>query len=233
MTKPAYDAAESEKAAIRRNVLARRNAMPAQLRARKSAIIADMALSRLDEQLDWPPRHDYGRSASPTACHATPQPLPPIVAAFWPFGSEVDTRPLIAGIVARGWRLALPCMMRSFQPSPECRKPAAMRFLQIDSQRLDEAVSRFAAKPISSHTPNEPWMATFPTVDIPDIGAFVVPLVAFDDEGNRLGYGGGNYDRALPLASPNAVIIGIAFDEQRVPTVPTLPHDVRIPIISS
>ena len=66
-----------------------------------------------------------------------------------------------------------------------------------------------------------------------DIDLAVVPLVAFDDDGNRLGYGGGNYDRALPFASSDAVIIGIAFAEQRVPTVPALPHDIRIPIISA
>ena len=76
-------------------------------------------------------------------------------------------------------------------------------------------------------------MATFPAVQTPDIDAFVVPLVAFDDDGNRLGYGGGNYDRALPLASPDATAVGVAFEEQRVTSVPMSEYDVRIPVISA
>lgn len=221
VTDVSCDAVQMRKTPIRRAALAARDALPVRLRAEKSARIAAMTLNHLDGRLVRTV-HDDGKTAES-----------PLVAAFWPFGSEVDTRPLIAGIVARGWRLALPCMVRPPQSRPSCRTPAVMRFLQVDARRLDEAVSRFAAEPISPHGPDEPWMAAFPTADIPDIDAFVVPLVAFDDDGNRLGYGGGNYDRALPFASSDAVIIGIAFAEQRVPTVPALPHDIRIPIISA
>ena len=76
-------------------------------------------------------------------------------------------------------------------------------------------------------------MAAFPAVPVPNIDAFVVPLVAYDDDGNRLGYGGGNYDRALPLASPDATVVGVAFEEQRVTSVPVSEYDVRIPGISA
>ena len=108
-----------------------------------------------------------------------------------------------------------------------------MRLLEVPAHRLDEAASLFAAKPIRSHSADEPWMAAFPAVPVPDIDAFVVPLVAFDDDGNRLGYGGGNYDRVLPLASPDATVVGVAFAEQRVTSVPTSAYDVRIPVISA
>ena len=43
----------------------------------------------------------------------------------------------------------------------------------------------------------------------------------------------GNYDRALPLASPDAAVVGIAFEEQRVTSVPMSEYDVRIPVISA
>lgn len=195
--------------------------MPQGSRAVKSVRIAAMTLDHLDGRLNEPSRGDGKPAASP------------VVAAFWPFGSEVDTRPLIRGIYGRGWRLALPCMMRARRSSPNDRQPAVMRFLQVDGHRLDEAVRRFAATPIRPHDPDEPWTALFPTMRIADIDAFVVPLVAFDDDGNRLGYGGGNYDRALPLASPDAVVVGVAFGEQRVASVPVSAHDVRIPVISA
>ena len=64
-----------------------------------------------------------------------------------------------------------------------------------------------------------------------DLDAVVVPLVAFDDDGNRLGYGGGNYDRLLPALRDDAVIAGIAFEEQRVEAVPVEPHDRPLPHI--
>ncbi|MBM6696303.1 hypothetical protein H6A11_04540 [Bifidobacterium pullorum subsp. saeculare] len=206
--------------------------MPQELRAAKSDRIATMALDYLDERLTHPDGNGE-QDTSATAPCPTPSSKTPIVAAFWSFGSEVDTRPIIAGIVVRGWRLALPCMVRTSRTHPSQRPVATMRFLEVPAHRIDEAASLFAAKPIRSHSADESWMATFPAVPIPDIDAFVVPLVAFDDDGNRLGYGGGNYDRALPLASPDATVVGVAFAEQRVTSVPVSEYDVPIPVISA
>ena len=71
----------------------------------------------------------------------------------------------------------------------------------------------------------------FAAIAAEDLDAVVVPLVAFDDDGNRLGYGGGNYDRLLPALRDDAVIAGIAFEEQRVEAVPVEPHDRPLPHI--
>ncbi|MET0156243.1 MAG: 5-formyltetrahydrofolate cyclo-ligase [Rickettsiales bacterium] len=61
---------------------------------------------------------------------------------------------------------------------------------------------------------------------VPDV--VLCPLVAFDDEGGRLGYGKGFYDRAL-VALPKATAIGVAFESQRYPfALPHEPHDVRL-----
>jgi 5-formyltetrahydrofolate cyclo-ligase len=57
---------------------------------------------------------------------------------------------------------------------------------------------------------------------------YVVPGVAFDRCGNRLGHGAGYYDRLLALASPSATLIGLAFDCQMVDSIPVEPHDVRM-----
>lgn len=213
----------SAKTHVRREVIARRNALPDMVRAAKSARIAASALNRLERHFE---------SEGPDF---------PVIAAFWPFGSEVDTRPLIHSIIAHHWKLTLPCMIQrnhtAFSDiddsgqSSAARPRTMMRFLAVDDSLLDEAATRFAAKPAVAHQSDEPWLAQFPPIAITDIDAFIVPLVAFDDTGHRLGYGGGNYDQALRHVAPNVPTIGIAFEEQRIATVPTEPHDIAIPVI--
>ena len=66
-----------------------------------------------------------------------------------------------------------------------------------------------------------------------ELDMVVVPLVAFDRTGARLGYGGGCYDRYLPTVAPERPIVGIAFDEQCVDHVPTDAHDLSLPNIVS
>ena len=58
----------------------------------------------------------------------------------------------------------------------------------------------------------------------------LVPLLAFDDDGYRLGYGGGFYDRTLAAvrAAKPVVVIGLAYDEQLVDAVPHLDYDQRL-----
>jgi 5-formyltetrahydrofolate cyclo-ligase len=56
----------------------------------------------------------------------------------------------------------------------------------------------------------------------------VVPALALDRHGVRLGRGGGYYDRALPHARPDAVLVGVVFDDELVEQLPAEPHDRRI-----
>lgn len=65
-----------------------------------------------------------------------------------------------------------------------------------------------------------------------EIDILIVPGVAFTPRGERLGYGGGYYDRYLPLC-PQARILATAFSEQLVDSIPTEPHDLLIPEILS
>lgn len=60
------------------------------------------------------------------------------------------------------------------------------------------------------------------------IDLILVPALAVDLGGHRLGYGAGYYDRMLPRYAPPAVTIGVAFDFQLIAEVPTLAHDVRL-----
>lgn len=60
------------------------------------------------------------------------------------------------------------------------------------------------------------------------IDAVVVPAMAFDTDGNRLGRGGGYYDRFLGRLRRGTAILGIAFDQQIVDAIPSEPHDVSV-----
>ncbi len=60
----------------------------------------------------------------------------------------------------------------------------------------------------------------------------IVPLLAFDRSGARLGYGGGYYDRTLALLS-GATAIGVAYAAQEIAQVPTGPHDVPLHAIAT
>ena len=64
-----------------------------------------------------------------------------------------------------------------------------------------------------------------PSLPVHAIDLAVVPGVAFDARGGRLGRGRGHYDATLPLLRPDAARVGLAFDAQVVDRVPTEPHD--------
>ncbi len=66
------------------------------------------------------------------------------------------------------------------------------------------------------------------TVQLEPSDLVIVPGVAFDRQGDRLGQGAGYYDRLLRDAPPGVAIIGIAFECQLVDAIPALPHDVRM-----
>lgn len=68
-------------------------------------------------------------------------------------------------------------------------------------------------------------------VPIKDIDLVVVPGVAFDLKGNRLGYGGGYYDRLLENKSPSTVLIGLAYELQILDEIPNLPHDIKVNMV--
>lgn len=196
-----------DKAELRRAVIARRDAIDLDVRAAKSAVIC----ARLVELLD--------RSDS-AALHT--------VAVYAAIGSEVDPAAFAAAAAARGWRVAYPCML-SATDAAACGQRMCMRAVAADDASaapfVDHPTRAFAAMDIDS--------SRFPIVPAEALDMVVVPLVAFDRAGARLGYGGGCYDRYLPMLSPACQIIGIAFEEQRVDHVPTDAHDLPLPHIIS
>lgn len=196
-----------DKAELRRAVIARRDALDLDVRAAKSAVVC----ARLVELLDR-----LGAAA------------PRTVAVYAAMGSEVDPAAFAAAAAKRGWRVAYPCMLSATD---------AMAYGQRMCMRAVSACNAsetpFIAHPTRAFAATDVDNIRFPIVPAEALDMVVVPLVAFDRTGARLGYGGGCYDRYLPTVSPACQIIGIAFDEQRVDHVPTDAHDLPLPNIVS
>ncbi len=72
--------------------------------------------------------------------------------------------------------------------------------------------------------------ATLPCLRPEEIDLILVPGVAFSRNGERLGYGGGFYDNFIPRC-PQARLLALAFAEQMVESIPTEPHDIRLPLV--
>lgn len=196
-----------DKAELRRAVIARRDALDLDLRAAKSAVIC----ARLVELLG---------SSDPAAPHT--------VAAYAVMGSEADPAAFAAAAAARGWRVAYPCML-SATDAVACGQRMCMRAVAAD----DASAAPFIAHPTRAFAATDIDSDRFPIVPAEALDMIIVPLVAFDQTGARLGYGGGCYDRYLPMLSPVCQIVGIAFDEQRIDHVPTDAHDLPLPHIIS
>lgn len=196
-----------DKAELRRAVIARRNAIDLDIRAAKSAVVC----ARLVELLD---RLD-----------AT---APRTVAVYAAMDSEVDPAAFAAAAAARGWRVAYPCML-SASDAAACGQRMCMRTVAAG----DVSAAPFIAHPTRAFAATDIDNNRCPIVPAAELDMVVVPLVAFDRTGARLGYGGGCYDRYLPMLSPACQIVGIAFDEQRVEHVPTEAHDLPLSNIIS
>ena len=195
------------KTEVRRAVIARRDAIDLNVRTAKSAAIC----ARLVELFD---------RLSAAASHT--------VAVYAAMGSEVDPSVFVAAAAKRSWRVTYPCMLSAIDAAA-CGQRMCMRAVAAD----DASAAPFIAHPTRAFAATDIDSDRFPIVPAEALDMIVVPLVAFDQTGARLGYGGGCYDRYLPMLSPACQIIGIAFDEQRVDHVPTDAHDLPLPHIIS
>ena len=130
-----------------------------------------------------------------------------------PFRSEWDTMPLVRQALAEGKRVAVP------------RVNAVTRMLEL--YVIADPVLDIGA---SHHGIPEPLLHCG-AVEPQAIDWVLVPGVAFDRSGRRLGYGGGYYDRLLPLVASRTPRIVGAFDVQIVEHVPSGPHDITIDLI--
>jgi 5-formyltetrahydrofolate cyclo-ligase len=177
---------EDAKATLRREALARRDALPADMRAAAAQAIA--------------------RRPFPIA-------VPPdtVVSGFMPMKSEINPIPLMRALADAGAKLALPVVAGR-------GKPLTMRAFTL-------------GEPLASGV----WGIREPKPDVlevlPDI--LLVPLLAFDRSGQRIGYGAGYYDMTIAALRMQKVIVavGIAFAAQEIAQVPKTPRDARLDLV--
>jgi 5-formyltetrahydrofolate cyclo-ligase len=128
-----------------------------------------------------------------------------VIMFFASFRSEVETEPMIRHALASGKRIVLP-------------RVKGRQLALFEIKDFDKDVSPGAwgiPEPVESHP-----------VPLTDIDLIITPGAAFDESGNRLGYGAGFYDRILPSFA--GMTIALAFEAQIVPQVPADKHDVPV-----
>lgn len=129
------------------------------------------------------------------------------------FNNEVATDHLINELIALGKTVTSPITLVEER-------------LLIPAQITDlETGIKFGAYNIREPKPDSP------TVDIRDLDLVIVPAVAYSEDCYRLGYGGGYYDRFIEKLRNDAVTVGIAFELQIYPEVPTEEHDAQLDYI--
>ncbi len=153
------------------------------------------------------------QAAATIAARPFPRALPAgaIVSGFMPLKSEINPIPLMRRLAAAGARLALPVVCGR-------GKPLVMRAFAFGD-------------PLASGV----WGIREPKPDAPEVmpDVLLVPLLAFDRAGNRVGYGAGYYDLTIASlrAQRSVLAVGIAFAAQQIAQVPATARDARLDLV--
>ena len=137
----------------------------------------------------------------------------PILFFFASFRSEISTFTQIAEALTLGKRVILPSVDSMNKE---------LRLYEIKG--LSELSAGYMGIP-------EPAVAEDRERDINDVTLVIMPGAAFDPKGNRLGYGGGYYDRLLSRLRRKIPLVALAYEEQLLDSLPSVPHDIRVHMI--
>lgn len=132
-----------------------------------------------------------------------------VLSGYWPIKGEPDLRPALTGLHCAGFIIALPVVAQRAAPLVFRRWAPGTKMLRGD------------------------WNIPVPPPDAdplrPDI--CLAPCLGWSDEGYRLGWGGGYFDRTLAVLAPRPLTIGIALSAARLPTIYPQPHDIPLDLI--
>lgn len=133
------------------------------------------------------------------------------VCAYAPVGSEPGSTAMLAGLARRGARVLLPVVR-----TEDDGTPMALLWGEYRPEHLTTA--RFGLL-----EPPEPWLAADA---LAEADLIVVPAVAVDRRGARLGRGAGFYDRSLRWRRPQVPLVAVVRDAELLDELPAEPHDV-------
>ena len=127
---------------------------------------------------------------------------------YWPVRGEIDVRELAIEHLSRGGRVALPVVVTKSAP------------VEFWSWQPGMPMSRGV------------WNIPVPEQrDVVNPDALIVPLVGFDPQRFRLGYGGGYYDRTIAAAAKRPYCVGLGYEDAHLPTIFPQPHDIPMDMI--
>jgi 5,10-methenyltetrahydrofolate synthetase len=121
----------------------------------------------------------------------------------WPFQGEFDARPFVTGLRRQGARTVLPSVIAKGMPL-EFREwwPGVSMTNGVYDLPVPDGTDAL----------------------LPD--ALLIPALGIGPQGDRLGFGGGYFDRTLAALQPKPLAVGLAFELSRIPTIVPQPHDV-------
>jgi len=128
--------------------------------------------------------------------------------------TEFDPQPLVEAAISMEKTVGLPRMLR---------KENRLEIRQVQSLDRDLISGVWGLR--------EPDPSSCPEMDLSSLDLILVPGVAFDLQGHRMGYGAGLYDRLLSNEKLTAVRVAALFNEQCIPEVPCEPHDLPVDIL--
>jgi len=131
-----------------------------------------------------------------------------VLGIYWPIRGEIDVRDVAAAHLDGGGRVVLPVVIGKGSP------------VEFRSWRPGAPMGR------------DLWKIPVPRErELLQPDALLVPLLGFDGDCYRLGYGGGYYDRTLAALAPPPFCIGLGFDFGRLDSIFPQPHDIRMDVI--
>jgi len=132
-----------------------------------------------------------------------------VIAGYWRIRDELDCQPILIRLMDSGQKVVLPVVEGN-------DAPLDLRVWEADSPLYEAGFGTLAPSDLAPRA-------------VPDV--VLMPLLGFDSQGTRLGYGGGYYDRTLAVLPKRPMLVGLAFAAQELPHIPREPHDVPLDAI--
>ncbi|MHA6297100.1 5-formyltetrahydrofolate cyclo-ligase [Devosia sp. CAU 1758] len=129
-----------------------------------------------------------------------------VIAGYWRIRDELDCQPILIRLMDSGQKVVLPVVAGD-------EEPLDLRVWEADAALYEAGFGTLAPSDLAPRA-------------VPDF--VLMPLLGFDSEGTRLGYGGGYYDRTLAVLPKKPMLIGLAFAAQELPHIPRDSHDVPL-----